>query len=169
MSAPPNEGNLKYGWLAKAKIEEERARMQKFEEDKAKKEKYKPHPPWPPEAWHAARERAMLGVVEPERRFPVIITSSTGPFTTPEKLQEVADLPSVPEVKRTTMTSLLEDEAKELEKEEVQYCDVNWEQLVRVYDYSEGEDVIVWFQEKKRFAWLAQSVNTGETEGGNAD
>ena len=163
MPAPPDGGNLKYEWLAKAKLEEERARMQKFEEDKAKKEKYKPHPPWPPEAWHAARERAMLGVTETEKRFPVIITSSTSSFMTLEKLQEVDDLSLIPKVKRTTLTSILEEEAKELEKEEVQYCDVNWEQLVRVYDYSEGEDVIVWFQGKQRFAWLAHSVNPGET------
>lgn len=152
MPASPDEGNLKYGWLAKAKLEEERARMQKFEEDKAKKEKDKSHPPWPPEAWHAAREQAMLGVPEAEKRFPVIIASSTGPFTTPEKLQKVADLSSVPEVKQTILTSILEEKSKELEKKEVQYCDVNWKQLVRVYDYSEGEDVVVWFQGKKRFA-----------------
>jgi hypothetical protein len=44
------------------------------------------------------------------------------------------------------------------EPEKVQYCHVNWEQRERVKEYSDGENVIVWFQEKKRYAWLAHSV-----------
>lgn len=108
------------------------------------------------EAWRAAA--ALAGVVEPEKRFPVIINS----LMTLEKLQEVADLLSLPEVKRTTLTSLLEDMAKEKELIEVQYCDVDWEQLMRVRGYSEGENVIVWFQGKQIFAWEAHSVRIGE-------
>ncbi|KAK2757258.1 hypothetical protein FQN54_004772 [Arachnomyces sp. PD_36] len=168
MPAPHDHDNLQYGWLAKSKMEEERARMQKFEEDKARKEKYKPLSPWPAEAWVQAYEARKRGHVEPEKRFPVIITSSTGPFPTPDKVKEVVDLPSTPEVKRTTRTTLSEvSDATELEKQEVEYCDVNWKQLVRVRDYSEGNNVIVWFQGKRRFAWLAHSVK--EPQEGNAD
>lgn len=156
MSTSPDKDNLEYEWLAKAKLEEERACLKKFEEDKALKDK-KPLSPWTAEEWQAAREYAKSGLPE-EARFPVIITSS-GPFTTPEKIQEVAGLSSVPEVKRTTLTSVLEEEAKELDKEEVLYCDVNWKQLKRVRAYSEGKDVIVWFEEKQRFAWLAHSMS----------
>lgn len=177
MSAPPNEVNQKYGWLAKAK----------FEEDKARKEKYGNPTPWSKEVWQAATAAYLAGVVEPEKRFPVIITSgSTGPpFTTRQKLQEVAGLPSLPEVQWTTVTSILDEEQEEEDEEgkkqgrrgtttdskstkktkkpeRVQYCHVNWKQLVRVKDHSDGEDVMVWFQECKRYAWLARSLKRKE-------
>lgn len=42
--------------------------------------------------------------------------------------------------------------------EKVQTCDVSWEQLVRVKEYSYRENVLVWFQGKQRFALLARSV-----------
>lgn len=79
MSASPDENNLKYGWLTKAKVKEERARAQeKFEEDKAVKEKHRKGAPWPKEAWQAAAEAIKSGVERPELRFPIIITDSTG-------------------------------------------------------------------------------------------
>jgi hypothetical protein len=161
MSAQPDEENLNR-WLGKHRFEEDKARKEQFEKDKALKDK-KPTP-WSREAWQAAAARNRAGVVKPERRFPIIITSSTGPFTTPQKLQEVAGLSSLPEVQWTTKTSFFDSEEEgskgpDSEKpEKVQYCDVNWEQLVRVKEYSDGEDVLVWFQGKKRAAWLARLV-----------
>jgi hypothetical protein len=165
----------------------------KFEADKARKEKHGNPTPWSREVWQAATAAYLAGVVEPERRFPVIITTgSTGPFTTREQLQEVTGLPSLPEVQWTTVTSIYDDDQEEEEEradqgctgtitdpestkkkkkqkkepEKVQYCHVNWEQRERVKEYSDGENVIVWFQEKKRYAWLAHSVKQqgGEEE-----
>lgn len=158
MSAPPDENNLKYGWLAKAK----------FEADKARKEKKSA--PWSKETWQAAGEAFRAGVVEPERRFPIIITSSTGPFPTPQKLQEVAGLQSLPDVQLMTMASW-DDSAgsrgtDSKKPEEVRYCEVNLDQLSRVKEYSDGKDVLVWFQGKRRFAWLAHSV---KQKSGNQD
>jgi hypothetical protein len=171
----------------------------KFEEDKARKEKHGNPTPWSAEIWQAARAARNAGVVEPEKRFPVIITTgSTGPFISRQKLQEVAGLPSLPEVQWATVTTIFDDEeereAEEAEEEvgakqgstgtttitdaqtaqqqqqqkkkkqqeqkeepkKVQYCHVNWEQLQRVKEYSDGEDVMVWFQDCKRFAWVAR-------------
>jgi hypothetical protein len=42
--------------------------------------------------------------------------------------------------------------------EKVQYCDVNWDQLLQVQEYSDGKEVIIWFQARKRIAWPAHSV-----------
>lgn len=162
MSAHPDEENLKR-WLAKHKVEEDKAREENFEKVKALKDK-KPSP-WSREAWEAAAARHRAGVVQPEPRFPIIITCSTGPFTTPQKLQEAAGLSSLPDVQWTARTSVFDSEGEEGSKgpdgekpEKVQYCDVNWEQLIQVKEYSDGEDVLVWFKGKKRFAWLAHSV-----------
>ena len=161
MSVHPDEENLNR-WLGKHKFEEEKARKEKFEKDKALKDKKPSH--WSRETWQAAAARDSAEIVKPEWRFPIIITSSTGPITTPQKLQEVAGLSSLPEVQWTTRTSLLdsgeeESRSSDGEKpEKVQYCDVNWKQLVQVKEYSDGEDVLVWFQGKKRAAWLARLV-----------
>ena len=88
------------------------------EADKARKRK---SPPWSREAWQAA---ARAPVVQPERRFPIIITA--GPFSTPQKLQEVAGLPSLPDVQTATRASFSDDDDEEEggseERERMQYC-----------------------------------------------
>lgn len=115
--------------------------------------------PWSAEQWHlASRPRAP----EPEKRYPVIINSSTGLLRTPQELQRLAGLPSLPHVLCTTKASSsdkVEGASRDhdgTEPEMMQYCDVNWEQLLRVQERTKGENVIVWFQGKKRFAWLAR-------------
>ena len=164
MSAPLNEENLKR-WLVQRKFEEDKARKEKFEKDKVLKDEKAA--PWSREAWQrGAAARDWVGAVGPEPRFPVIITNSTGPFTTPKKLQEVAGLSSLPDVQWTTTRTSVFDSEGDAEgsrgsdgkrPEKVQYCDVNWEQLVQVKECSDGEDVLVWFQGKKVLAWLAHS------------
>ena len=47
MSAPADENNLRYGWLAKAR----------FEEEKARKEKLGKASPWSKETWQAGSDR----------------------------------------------------------------------------------------------------------------
>jgi hypothetical protein len=82
----------------------------KFEQDKARKEKHRSSAPWPREIWQAAPAAYLAGEAEPERRFPVIITSSTGPLPTRQKLQEIAGLPLLPAVQWTTVTSIFDDD-----------------------------------------------------------
>ena len=73
-----------------------------------------------------------------------------GPFTAPQKVQEVAGLSSLPDVQWATRTSIFDVEEEEegsrgtdCEKpERLQYCDLNWDQLLRVQEYSGGEEVI---------------------------
>lgn len=133
-------------------------------ETRIAKEQAPRDPPWLPEEWHkAGRSR----VKEPEKRYPVIISSSTGVLRTARHLQELAGLPSLPCVLSTTIAPLSDkvDRAGRgnngKEPERVQYCEVNWEQLAQIYERTNGEDVIVWFQGEKRFAWLARSVKPG--------
>lgn len=62
---------------------------------------------------------------------------------------------------RTSFSASEEEESRDPDgekPEKVQYCDGNWKQLVRVQEYSDGEDVLIWFQGKKRAAWLARLV-----------
>lgn len=160
------------------KLESERLAKAKFERDKALKEQ-SGRPLWSKEIWQAAAAADRAGVIQPERRFPVIITTSQGPFTTPQKLQEVAGLPSVPEVRETTRTSIWDPDVEEECRravckhpaERMRYCDVNWYQLLRVKQYSDGEEPLVWFQGKKRAAWLAHSTKqkSDQYDGGKHD
>jgi hypothetical protein len=175
MSAPPDENNLKK-WLGKTKFEEaereeEKAKRER-EKDEARRAKAERGPPWSGEMWQAAAAAGRAGKTKPESQHPIIVNNSTGLFMTPQKLQEIVDLPSLPDVRRTTKTSLsgpkTEEEAniKNPNPEKVQYCHVKWDQFRRVQEYSDGEIVIVWIQGKKRYAWQAHSVKqkNGSTE-----
>ena len=57
--------------------------------------------------------------------------------------------------------------------ETVQYCHVNYEELLQVQDISEGEEFLIWFRGKKRVAWQAHSLKKSDnpttvvTEGTN--
>ncbi|EEH05461.1 hypothetical protein HCBG_06580 [Histoplasma capsulatum G186AR] len=134
------------------KLEEEarRAQLARFEKDKALKEKYKKHPPWSAEDW----QRAKAAPPRPPVRYPVIISSS-GTFPTAEKVKEVANLPSVPEVLWTTMTTMFDSEPEPEEPEKVQYCVLDFDALQLIENYAKGEDVAIWFEGKKRTAWLS--------------
>ncbi|KAJ9293934.1 hypothetical protein DTO271G3_7310 [Paecilomyces variotii] len=149
MSGPSDPNKLKSELLEVARYEEYRRR--KFEEDKARKGDK--GPPWPPEAWKAAAEAARAGILAPEPRFPILITD----FMTPQKVQEIVGLESLPEVKWTTR-SALEGEEPHLSHlpNELQYCAVTgFDQRQRIKEASTGENVMVRFEGTDRFAWLS--------------
>ncbi|KAB8207829.1 hypothetical protein BDV34DRAFT_59963 [Aspergillus parasiticus] len=125
-------------------LDEEQRR--KFEEDKARKRK-DACSPWPAEAWQAAWAASRAGVIW-EPRFPTIITD----FMTPQRVQELAGLPSLPETTWTITTGFASEELDN--PEALQYCVVDvWAQLKRVDNGSTGEEVRIWFEGKKRIAW----------------
>ncbi|KAE8411052.1 hypothetical protein BDV36DRAFT_275886 [Aspergillus pseudocaelatus] len=143
MSEQPDENNL-----LRARFEDQRKR--KFEKDKARKSKDSCSP-WPVEAWQAAWA-ASAADVKREPRFPIIITD----FLTPQKVQELAGLSSLPETKWTITTGFAD---KELDNpEELQYCIVNgYAQLDRVERGSIGKEVRVWCEGKKIITWSAHA------------
>lgn len=117
--------------------------------------------PWPPEVWQAAFEAYKSGYVEREKRFPIIIDADS-PFSTPERLVELAELPSVPRLTATYKTRFTreQDDANgpRQKYEEVKICDVSQAQIDKVKSCTEGGDVLVWFEKVKRFAWMASTV-----------
>ncbi|KAK2872130.1 hypothetical protein FQN49_002540 [Arthroderma sp. PD_2] len=152
---------MKYHDLLALKVETARwALKRKVEAGKRLDEKS--CPPWGPRAWEAARKarcRARRnGTLSPGPLRPVIITNS-GPFTSPQKVQEVANLPSVPEVKWANIaTYRVFDESQEpREKDKVQYCMLTLEQVAQIEEYSHGEEVTLWLDGNRRSAWLGYS------------
>jgi len=120
---------------------------------------------WPQEVWTAAVAAYKSGWRMPEKRFPIII-SADNPVSTPEKLRELADLPSVPEISNTTKTSPFSDGVDEgTEPEKVQICDVNWSQLVKIEERTEWDEICVWFQNTKRMALVVLSLKVKEQAG----
>ncbi|KAI6092855.1 hypothetical protein F4821DRAFT_112085 [Hypoxylon rubiginosum] len=109
------------------------------------------HSPWPPGIWNAALEAYRSGWRPAEPRFPVVI-SENGPLNSPEKLQKLADLPSVPEVSKTRVAEFMAvyDEDEVQNAEEVQIADVTWRQLLLLEERVEqDEKILVWFPDSR--------------------
>ncbi|RYP78146.1 hypothetical protein DL769_003227 [Monosporascus sp. CRB-8-3] len=121
-----------------------------------------PHARFKPENMIAAIEAFKAGDRRPEPRFPVVINSpgGDGPLDSPEKLQKLADLPSVPEVSKSRITDFMGG----YDGDEVQIADVTWEQLLLLEERTEREEIMVWFPDattKKpipRYACVVKSV-----------
>ncbi|KAM5446360.1 hypothetical protein MaudCBS49596_006619 [Microsporum audouinii] len=109
--------------------------------------------------WEDFRKACRTGALL-DTTYPIIISSS-GPFTSPETIQEVLGLLELPEVKETTRTSLsVPVKTFESNEEKVQYCAIDLGYLGKIEEYSEGEDIVVWVQFEHRYAWLAHSVKS---------
>ncbi|XXG97194.1 hypothetical protein Hte_003489 [Hypoxylon texense] len=103
-----------------------------------------PDSPWAPGVWSAALEAYRAGRRAPEPRFPVVINNGGEgrPLDSPEKLQKLADLPSVPEASKTRATDLF----GAYDGEEVYIADVTWHQLLLLEKRTEQDEKgIVWF------------------------
>ncbi|KFY08402.1 hypothetical protein V492_06267 [Pseudogymnoascus sp. VKM F-4246] len=101
--------------LAKSKIESQNARTS----------------PWSAEIWKAAGEAFLSGEESPPPRFRIAI-SQDSLISSAEKLQQLADLPTLPEIE-TTRTAPRRDA-------------------------TEGEPISVWFGGTRRDAWVAKSL-----------
>ena len=120
--------------------------------------------PWSQETWMAAINAYRSGWRPPEVRFPIVIRPGSY-VSSPQVLQQLADLPSVPEVTTTTITgwgSQTEGINKDgSPPEEVQICDVSFDQLKLIEERVEYERILVWFQHTRRFAVLVSSLKEG--------
>ncbi|KAK4251738.1 hypothetical protein C7999DRAFT_27815 [Corynascus novoguineensis] len=86
-------------------------------------------------------------------------------FQTPEKLRDFCQLPSLPEVTQTTETALgrLREEQEQeqgQDKEIFDIANVSLRQYLDLKRCTEGDTLVVWFQGKPRYAWLARSRKT---------
>ncbi|KAL3428489.1 hypothetical protein PVAG01_01998 [Phlyctema vagabunda] len=98
------------------------------------------------------------GSTMPEVRFPIVI-GADGPISSPEKLQELADLPSVPEVSWTVQTCIhLDDDEYGIGEGGLQICHVNYDGLLKIRERTESEYLHVWFQNTQRRALLILSI-----------
>ncbi|KAK9418474.1 hypothetical protein SUNI508_07962 [Seiridium unicorne] len=110
-----------------------------------------------------ARAAWAAGIRRPEPRFPVIIASDS-PISSPEKLQTIAGLASVPQVTTTTEVEMLsDDEVEPANGKKVQICDVDWDQVQRIKAITEWENACVFFNGEKRHAVLVRSLEKAKT------
>lgn len=140
-----NQKDLGYGWLVKSK----------FERDKVLKEK---SDNWKVTRWQAYWEDVRKGTVK--HYVCLVLITKSGPITSPEKLQEIAGLPSLPEVYTTVKIRDSDEEpaAEPNEEEQVQYCTVEDLQAVKAAAY--GVTQLVWFRDGPAGAWLAYSLKS---------
>ncbi|KAI0441108.1 hypothetical protein F4803DRAFT_524600 [Xylaria telfairii] len=104
------------------------------------------------ELYNRWREGIEANVKMPERRFPVVIEANTA-LSSPEQLKTVLNLPSIPEMLTTQTTSLkLESGDDETSSRGVNICAVNWKQINFLRNGWNSEEIVVWFNNQKRFA-----------------
>ncbi|KAF3896061.1 hypothetical protein GTR04_1151 [Trichophyton interdigitale] len=109
--------------------------------------------------WEDFREACRTGAIPYTNGTYSIVISNGGPFTSPEKLQEILGLPAPPELKEAARAELSEDiQPWPKEGDIMQYCDVDLCYLDKVEEVSEGEDILIWANREKRCGWLAHSV-----------
>jgi hypothetical protein len=115
--------------------------------------------PWAPGAWQEAREAFLSGTYPPPPRFPIIIGQESL-FSTAEKLQQLANLPSPPEVETTTVAPWLweDEDASPADDRELLICDIDQDLNCRIEGTTEGESIPVMFKGTRRSAWLARSL-----------
>ncbi|OBT77564.1 hypothetical protein VF21_04626 [Pseudogymnoascus sp. 05NY08] len=109
----------------------------------------------------------LSGTNSPPPRFPIII-SQDSLISTAEKLQQLANLPTLPNIETTrTAPRRWEDlDAPPADDREVHFCDVDRDQKNMIKDATEGESISVWFMGTKRDAWVAESLKQISTVGG---
>jgi hypothetical protein len=101
---------------------------------------------------------------QPPARFPVILTPN-GPISSAEKLQELAELDSLPE---TIDTTQVEPDGTEIKK--VKICHVSFNEREKMEEKADvssgiGDNVIVMFNGGQRYAMVVNSLNEGSQAG----
>ena len=148
--------------LGKSKIETQR-RLQQLENDHAKTNENFKH-------WNKALQAFARGWSRPKPFFPVII-SPDSPVSTPQKLQDVAGLSTIPRVLDTIYTTLKgrPDDAHlraDGKPEEVQVGLISWRELVAVTSKAECEDFLFVFVDGKvRHAIMVKEIKASTNEG----
>lgn len=106
--------------------------------------------------WKAAIEAYSSNTPIPETLFPVVVKAGTS-IPTPEKLQEIAKLPAVPEVCKTKITDLWSSNeyTEETKGEETYISAISYNQISHINATFEVEKIVVWFNKEKRFAVVA--------------
>ncbi|KFY78161.1 hypothetical protein V499_02597 [Pseudogymnoascus sp. VKM F-103] len=95
--------------------------------------------PWSAGAWQAAHEAYSSGTDKPPPRFPIII-SQDSVISSAEKLQQLAGLPTLPQIETTrTAPRRWEDlDAPPADDREVYICDVDLGQQIKIEDTTES-------------------------------
>ncbi|KAJ8107695.1 hypothetical protein ONZ43_g6652 [Nemania bipapillata] len=129
-----------------------------------------PHFPWKPGTWEAAMEAYRAGIRVPEPRQFIVI-SSDSLIDSPEKLQKLADLPSVPEVIETNEAF----EFPESTGDTVRVSGLLWDEFTGLRDRTELRQILVWMPHwrkkelHRRAAYIVTSVKEENAISGNAD
>ncbi len=120
-----------------------------------------PRSKWAQGSWHAA---GAYNASLPPTRSPILVGGDSF-IQTPEDLRDLLRLESVPSLIQTTQTTLFpfpDEKPDDPAKKPVYVCDVSMDDWLDIQKVTDGGMPIVWFQGKKRSAWLARSKKPGE-------
>ncbi|KAI1404965.1 hypothetical protein F4819DRAFT_483210 [Hypoxylon fuscum] len=94
-------------------------------------------------------------------KFPVVIQPDAF-ISSPRKLREVADLPSLPSTYTVSATGITSPASgtKSIEQE-IDLCQLNSEQIARVHDATFTENIMIWAKEQEIVAVVAIRYKDG--------
>ncbi|KAK4234539.1 hypothetical protein C8A03DRAFT_18580 [Achaetomium macrosporum] len=126
--------------------------------------------PWPVEVWEQARRDLAAGTFKTRGpiRFPIILATDSPVFSA-EKLQQLAELPSLPEVIEADRLECYGPEEKVVGR--AKFCHVSFEELKRIKNKAELLDgmehnILVMFNGAPRYARVVKSLKEGIALGG---
>ncbi|KAI1123628.1 hypothetical protein F5Y10DRAFT_251409 [Nemania abortiva] len=128
------------------------------------------HSRWKPEAWNAAFADYRAGKRMPPIRDFVVI-SRGGPIDSPEKLQSLLDLPSVPEAIEANEAYDFSDSIGGT----VRVCSISWDEFKELQDRTESKKIMVWLphwltkEPQRRVVHVVTSVKQRNTVTGDVD
>jgi hypothetical protein len=106
---------------------------------------------WAPGPWNLTEEEEEKILDISQKRFPVII-STESIFSSPKVLQDFLHLPFTPQVIKTGST------ASKWYFTDVQISDVSFYDYCKLRRMTEGESIVVWFEERWMSGWFARSL-----------
>lgn len=104
-------------------------------------------------------------IPQPETRVQCwpVYSSADSLVSTPEKLKEFVDLPSVPRIVNTITAAGWRDNEETFKPKKVQICLVNWNQLMKIEARTDCDTTTcVWSRSSKKMAWKILSLREKE-------
>ncbi|KAK4194105.1 hypothetical protein QBC40DRAFT_344348 [Triangularia verruculosa] len=146
--------------LQKKQLEDddERRRMEREQEEyELQKAHQGSHYSRNPGAWHTA---ALRNRTAPEPRFPVIIGPESM-FKTTEELGSFLDIAEVHATAQATVADF-DDTEPVPERKSYLISHISMREINELEERTEGGPIRIWFQDKRRSAWLPRSVKKGK-------
>ena len=122
--------------------------------------------PWAPGVWRRAVRAYESGWRRPPMPRRRVILRDEGPVKSAEQLQSILGIRELPPTTRSHRILLDDNDPNKPKGEPVRLSLIGATEYILLYDLTDGEELSVWYESKKRSAWDVYSLKEGiEREG----